>query len=149
MQAIQIEGLPSISALLGYHSTQRRRTFAACSTWRNAVQILAPEQSPQQQMTNRLDALANALDGFPVQALLADCLDSAAAAPANTDRKNPKDHTALLVDRVLNRWIERLGQDIEQLPPSTLEVLRAISQRTHATREALIEVRALFDRLIA
>ena len=107
------------------------------------MQTLAYEQSPQQQMTDRLDALANALDGFPVQALLADCLETAAAAPAG------KDHTALLVDRVLNRWIDRLGQDIEQLPPSTLEVLRAISQRTHATREALIEVRALFDRLVS
>lgn len=116
------------------------------------MQTLAHEQSPQQQMTDRLDALATELDGFPVQALLADCLEATAAAPAGTDvtdHTDHTDHTALLVDGVLNRWIDRLGHDIEQLPPSTMEVLRAISQRTHATREALIEVRALFDRLVS
>ena len=110
------------------------------------MQTLAHEPSPQQQMTDRLDALASALEGFPVRALLADCLDTAAAAPAGTGHTG---HSTLLVDRVLNRWIDRLGQDIDQLPPSTMAVLQAISQRTHATREALIEVRALFDRLVS
>ena len=94
-------------------------------------------------MTERLGELACALDGFPVQALMTDCLEPDAAQGAG------QTCTTLLVDRVLNQWIARLGQDIEQQPPSTLDVIRAISQRTHATREALIEVRWLFSRLAA
>ena len=101
----------------------------------------ALEQTPRQQLTARLDELAGALDGFPIQALMADCLDAPPAAPA------ARGHASLLVDRVLNQWIQRLGQDIEQLPPTTMAVLQAIAQRTHATRDALIEVRRLFDRI--
>ena len=104
---------------------------------------IAHEQTPRQQLTVRLGELAGALDGFPVQALMADCLDASPPEPA------ARDHSNLLVDRVLNQWIHRLGQDIDQLPPSTMAVLQAISQRTHATRDALIEVRRLFDRLAA
>jgi hypothetical protein len=104
---------------------------------------ISQDRSPRQQMTERLGELACALDGFPVEALMTDCLEPAAAQHAGQVR------TTLLVDRVLNQWIARLEQDIEQLPPSTLDVIRAISQRTHATREALIEVRRLFARLAA
>lgn len=104
----------------------------------------ADEQTPSQQLTARLGELAGVLDGFPVRALMADCLDPTPTAPAAPAAGGS---ATLLVDRVLNQWIHRLGQDIEQLPPSTMDVLRAISQRTHATRDALIEVRRLFDRL--
>ncbi len=102
---------------------------------------IAFEQTPRQQLTARLDELAGALDGFPVQALMADCLDPAAAVPA------PSAAASKLVDRVLDQWICRLGQDIDQLPPTTMDVLVAIGQRTQTTRLALIEVRRLFDRL--
>lgn len=95
----------------------------------------------RQQLTNRIGELAGALDGFPVQALMTDCL-----LPPDPQGTGPTCR-ALLIDRVLNQWIDRLGQDIEQLPPPTMDVLKAISQRTHATRDALIEVRRLFDRL--
>lgn len=103
----------------------------------------AHEQILQQQLTARLGELACALEGFPVQALMADCLDGTPPEPA------ARNHANLLVDRVLHQWIHRLGQDIDQLPPSTMAVLQAIAQRTHAARDALIEVRRLFDRLAA
>lgn len=105
--------------------------------------LIANEQTPRQQLTARLDELACALEGFPIQALMADCLDATPPEPA------ARNHANLLVDRVLNQWIHRLGQDIDQMPPSTMAVLQAIAQRTHAARDALIEVRRLFDRLAA
>jgi len=74
---------------------------------------------------------------------MTDCLQPSDAPSAGQTRQT------LLIDRVLNHWIRQLGQDIEQLPPVTMDVLQAISQRTHATREALIEVRRLFARLSA
>ena len=102
---------------------------------------IAHEPLARQQLTNRIGELAGALDGFPVQALLTDCLQPPDAHGAGQTCKT------LLIDRVLNQWIDRLGHDIEQLPPTTIDVLKAISQRTHATRDALIEVRRLFDHL--
>ena len=103
---------------------------------------IAHEPIARQQLTNRIGDLAGALDGFPIQALMTDCLQPPDAQRAGQTCKT------LLIDRVLNQWIHRLGQDIEQLPPTTIEVIKAISQRTHATREALIEVRHLIDRLV-
>lgn len=122
----------------------RQSGLSACGqTTRTVLTRIAHEQTPQQQLTARLGELACALDGFPVRDLMADCLDTTPPEPA---AKNP---AYLLVDRVLNQWIHRLGQDIDQLPPSTMAVTQAIAQRTHATRDALIEVRGLFDRLVA
>ena len=102
---------------------------------------IADEPLARQQLTNRIGELAGVLDGFPVQALMTDCLQPPDAPGAGQTCRT------LLIDRVLHQWIDRLGQDIEQLPPPTMDVLKAISQRTHATRDALIEVRCLFDRL--
>ena len=102
------------------------------------------QQPARHQVLTRIGELAVALDGFPVQALEAlviDCLDPTDAERAAQARM------ALLVDRVLNQWIAKLGHDIAQMPPSTMNVLRAISQRTHATRDALVEVRSLLNSI--
>ena len=102
------------------------------------------QQPARHQVLTRIGELAVALDGFPVQALEAlviDCLDPTDAERAAQARM------ALLVDRVLNQWIAKLGDDIAQMPPPTLAVLRAISQRTHAARDALVELRSLFERI--
>ena len=102
------------------------------------------QQPARHQVLTRIGELAVALDGFPVQALEAlviDCPD-----PTDTERA-AQARMALLVDRVLNQWIAKLGDDIAQMPPPTLAVLRAISQRTHAARDALVEVRSLLGRI--
>lgn len=100
------------------------------------------KQAPARlQVATRIEELAVALDGFPVQALVINCLEPTDAERAAQARM------ALLVDRVLNQWIAKLGHDIAQLPPSTLDVFRAISQRAHAARDALVEVRLLLDRI--
>lgn len=102
------------------------------------------QQPDRHQVLTRIGELAVALDGFPVQALEAlviDCLD-----PTDTERA-AQARMALLVDRVLNQWIAKLGDDIAQMPPSTLAVLRAISQRTHAARDALVELRSLLGHI--
>ena len=96
------------------------------------------------QVASRIKALAAPLDGFPLQALEAlviNCVEPTDAERAAQARM------ALLVDRVLNQRIARLGHDIAQMPPSTLDVFRAISQRSHAARDALVEVRSLLDRI--
>ena len=100
------------------------------------------KQAPARlQVATRIEELAVALDGFPVQALVINCLE-----PTDAERAAPA-RMALLVDRVLNQWIAKLGHDIAQLPPSALDVFRAISQRAHAARDALVEVRLLLDRI--
>ena len=89
----------------------------------------------------RIGELADALDGFPVEALITDCLGTADAELV------AQAGMVTLIDRLLDQWIARLGHDIDQMPPLTWGVLSAISQRTHATRDALVEVQLLFDRL--
>ena len=96
------------------------------------------------QVATRIKELAVALDGFPMQALEAlviNCLEP------NDAERAAQARMALLVDRVLDQWIAKLGHDIAQMPPSTMDVLRAISQRTHATRDALVEVRSLLNSI--
>ena len=96
----------------------------------------------RQRVAARIGELADALDGFPVRALeslVMDCPEATEAEGAAQARM------ALLVDRVLDQWIVKLGHDIAEMPPSTLDVLSAISQRTHATRDALVELRSLLD----
>jgi uncharacterized protein (DUF2126 family) len=101
----------------------------------------AIQQLPRQRISTRIGELCDALDGFPVEALITDCLGTNGAGPAAQARM------ATLVDRVLDQWIARLGHDIDQMSPSTQDALKAIAQRTRATRDALVEVRSLFDRL--
>lgn len=103
------------------------------------------KQAPaRHQVATLIGELAVALEGFPVQALQAlviNCLEPTDAERAAQARM------AVLVDRVLNQWIAKLGHDIAQLAPSTMDVFRAISQRSHAALDALVEVRLLLDRI--
>ena len=85
----------------------------------------------------------DAIDGYPVDALLANYLATTKADPASTARMTA------LVKGVLERWISGLTHAIEGSPPATPEVFNRITRELRSTRAALIEIAAAFDRLTA
>ena len=89
----------------------------------------------------RLSEMESALDGFPVAILLDDCLSVDELGGA-VDRSAHG-----LVEHVLIQWTSMIERDLEQFPPATIDVLKAIRQRMVDVRHALLRVRALLRGL--
>lgn len=97
---------------------------------------------PSVESAARLEMLAQclaenreALDGFPVDALIADHLEALAYAPHRLPG------TSRLVVLTLTFWIEAVAADIGHFPPASTPALARCRQRLEDARFALLALR--------
>lgn len=88
-----------------------------------------------------LESCAQALDGYPVQALVDACCEAPTA--------ELRQRAWQLLDAVLGRWIERLEHEVEHVLPSARPGIAGIVQRTRDTRDALRQLQQAVHPLAA
>lgn len=99
--------------------------------------VIRPADDARAALAACVDEAREALDGFPVAALMDQYLQSLAAG-----RPQPADHSAALLGDTVAHWADLLATEIADFPPDTTPALSAQRLSLRRTHDALVALRA-------